>query len=51
MFGRERLCSILAARHTELPQSIVEAVLSEIAAFVGTTNREDDITMIAMKIM
>ena len=51
MFGRERLCSILAARHTESPQSIVEAVLSEIEAFAGTTDREDDITMIAMKIM
>jgi PAS domain S-box-containing protein len=51
MFGRERLCRILAARHTESPQSIVEAVLGEIAAFVGTTDREDDITMIAMKIM
>jgi len=51
MFGRERLCSILAARHTGLPQSIIEAVLSEITAFAGTTDREDDITMIAMKIM
>lgn len=51
MFGRERLCSILAARHTEPPQSIVEAVLREIEAFAGTADREDDITMIAMKIM
>jgi sigma-B regulation protein RsbU (phosphoserine phosphatase) len=51
MFGRERLCGILGALHRESPQTIVDALLREIAAFAGTMAREDDITMIVMKIL
>ncbi len=50
-FGRSRLCSILNDTHTGSPQSIIDAILMEVAAFCGTTVMEDDVTMIVMKIV
>lgn len=50
-FGIARLCSSLNARHTESPQSIIDAIIMEVAAFTGTTAMEDDVTMIVMKVV
>lgn len=49
LFGAERLCGILDARHEESPRAVVDAVLREVAAFTGASAMEDDVTMIAMK--
>jgi sigma-B regulation protein RsbU (phosphoserine phosphatase) len=51
LFGLGRLCSILNARCAEPPQTIIDAVLQEVSAFTGTTAKEDDVTMIVMKVV
>jgi phosphoserine phosphatase RsbU/P len=50
-FGIARLCYSLSARHSESPQSIIDAINMEVAAFTGTTAMEDDVTMIVMKVV
>jgi sigma-B regulation protein RsbU (phosphoserine phosphatase) len=50
-FGVTRLCSSLNARHTESPQSIIDAIITEVAVFTGTSVMEDDVTMIVMKVV
>lgn len=50
-FGLARLCSSLMAKHTESPQSIIDAIIMEVAAFTGTSAMEDDVTMIVMKVI
>jgi phosphoserine phosphatase RsbU/P len=51
MFGNERLCGILRGIHGEPPEAIIDAVLREIMAFTGATALEDDVTMVAMKVV
>lgn len=49
-FGLERLAAIVQARRFESPQSIIDAVLLEVAKFRRETPLEDDVTMVVMKI-
>ncbi|TWJ19777.1 PP2C family protein-serine/threonine phosphatase [Geobacter argillaceus] len=51
MFGRGRLCELLRACPEASPQEVIDAVLTAVTAFTGTTSREDDVTMIAMRVM
>jgi sigma-B regulation protein RsbU (phosphoserine phosphatase) len=50
LFGTERLCGILHARHQESPQAIIDAIILNVAAFAGTIPMEDDVTMVVMKV-
>jgi len=49
-FGLARLCNSLRAKHEEQPQPIIDAILMEVAAFIGSTVMDDDVTMIVMKV-
>jgi phosphoserine phosphatase RsbU/P len=51
MFGSHRLCGILNARPADQPQALIDAVLREVLAFTGTTALQDDVTMVAMKVV
>ncbi len=51
LFGRGRLCELLRSCPEASPQEVIDAVLSAVAAFTGTTTLEDDVTMIAMKVL
>ena len=51
LFGLDRLCDLISARHAEPPQAIIDAVLEDVSAFTGTSALEDDVTMIAMKVV
>ncbi|MCM2359871.1 MAG: SpoIIE family protein phosphatase [Geobacteraceae bacterium] len=51
MFGRARLCDILNAGKAESPRAVVDAILAEVTAFTGTAALEDDVTMIALKVV
>lgn len=48
-FGRERLCTVLADKHNDIPETVVNAVLEEIACFTGTTVFQDDISLVILK--
>jgi sigma-B regulation protein RsbU (phosphoserine phosphatase) len=50
LFGTERLCTILHARHRESPQAIIDAITLNVAAFSGTIPMEDDVTIVVMKV-
>ena len=50
LFGVQRLCALLAARHGEEPEAVIDAVLAELAAFTGGRPPADDICMVAVKI-
>ncbi|ABQ27688.1 SpoIIE family protein phosphatase [Geotalea uraniireducens] len=51
LFGLGRLCDLINARHAEPPQAIIDAVLEDVSAFTGTSALEDDVTMVAMKVV
>jgi len=50
LFGNERLCKILCSCHRESPQTIIDTILLNVAAFSGTIPMEDDVTMVVMKV-
>ena len=50
LFGIERLCTILHSRHLESPQTIIDAIVQEVANFSATIPMEDDVTMVVMKV-
>lgn len=50
LFGMERLCKIITARHRESPQAIIDAIILNVAAFSGTIPMEDDVTMVIMQV-
>jgi sigma-B regulation protein RsbU (phosphoserine phosphatase) len=49
-FGDSRLCRILSKTCEETPEAIVERILSEVTAFTGASNLQDDISMVVMKL-
>ncbi len=51
LFGVERLCTVVAAHASGSPQGVIDAVLREVAAFRGGVPQEDDVAMIAMKVV
>ncbi|RNC68382.1 MAG: PAS domain S-box protein [Desulfuromonadales bacterium] len=50
LFGAGRLCAILAARHGDEPEAVIDAVLAEVATFTGGRPPADDICMVVVKI-
>ena len=50
-FGVDRLCRSFVARHKEAPQTIIDTITMEVAAFTGISVMEDDVTMIVMKVI
>jgi len=48
-FGVERLTDCLRRHRNDGPETIVDAVFSELDAFVGTAPQHDDITFLVMK--
>ncbi|MBT1076955.1 SpoIIE family protein phosphatase [Geobacter grbiciae] len=50
LFGIGRLSALLASLHGEEPEAVIEAVLSELAAFTGGRPPADDICTVAVKI-
>ncbi len=48
-FGQDRLCTILADKHNDPPETVVNAVLEEIACFTGTTVFQDDVSLVILK--
>ena len=50
LFGVDRLCSILGARHGEEPEALIDTVLAELAAFTRGLPPADDICMVVVKI-
>ncbi|MFZ3208994.1 MAG: SpoIIE family protein phosphatase [Geobacteraceae bacterium] len=49
-FGDNRLCQILPKTCEETPEAIVERILSEVTAFTGASNLQDDISMVVIKL-
>src|SRR6185369_12261768 len=50
LFGIERLCKILQSRHLESPQTIIDAIILNVADFSSTIPMEDDVTIVVMKV-
>ena len=50
LFGIERVCKILQSHHRESAQTIIDAIIQEVAAFSATIPMEDDVTMVVMKV-
>jgi sigma-B regulation protein RsbU (phosphoserine phosphatase) len=50
-FGSERLCSILGKVQGEQPEQVVETIHREVTDFIGSPAAEDDISMVAMKVL
>ena len=50
-FGVERLGEIIAAQHQQHPREIIDAILAGVADFCAANPRNDDVTMVAIKII
>jgi sigma-B regulation protein RsbU (phosphoserine phosphatase) len=51
LFGAERLCAVVGANAAGSPQEVIDAVLREVAAFREGAVQEDDVAMIALKVV
>ena len=51
MFGRDRLAETVAAHRADDPETIVESVVVALDRFSGTTPRDDDLTVVVMKLI
>ena len=50
MFGRERLADAVAAHRADDPEAVIGGVLAALDRFAGTTQRDDDLTIVVMKL-
>lgn len=50
-FGRVRLWEVVAGRHEESPEDIVEAIFNALNIFIGAKPLEDDTTLVVIKIL
>jgi len=50
MYGPERLSSVLCARREQPAQEIADAILSDVARFLGDRDHFDDETIIVLKV-
>ena len=50
MFGVERLGQVVKAYRAEDPETLVAGVLAALDGFAGATQREDDLTIVAMQL-
>ena len=51
MFGKDRVRALLSKHHGESAQSIVESVLEGLRKFMGDMQPEDDVTLVAIKVL
>jgi serine phosphatase RsbU (regulator of sigma subunit) len=51
MFGKDRVRALLGEHHSEPAQRIVEAVLGGLRKFLGDVQPEDDVTLVAIKVL
>lgn len=51
LYGFERLETLVRSLADDLsPQALIEAVLADVAVFVGPAEQHDDITLVAVKL-
>ena len=50
MFGEERLCRLIEEHATLAPHELLDRVLRDIEAFVGTADQHDDMTMVLVRV-
>lgn len=51
MFGLQRLCNLIEQHRQQTPQEIVDALQSEVTAFVGRCELSDDFTCVVVKVV
>lgn len=51
MFGKERVRELLGRHHSESAQQIVDAVLAGLRDYLGNSQPEDDVTLVAIKVL
>jgi serine phosphatase RsbU (regulator of sigma subunit) len=50
MFGRGRLADAVASHRAEAPETVIGGVLAALDRFAGATQRDDDLTIVVMKL-
>jgi sigma-B regulation protein RsbU (phosphoserine phosphatase) len=50
LFGVERLGEAVATRRADDPETLIAEVLAALERFAGTVQRDDDLTIVAMKL-
>ena len=50
MYGEERLADLLCSRREQTAQEIADAILADVAGFLGEQDRFDDETIIVLKV-
>jgi sigma-B regulation protein RsbU (phosphoserine phosphatase) len=50
-FGEERLCKLLADSQNLSAESLLQKILSEVSAFTGEVPQQDDMTLVAIKLL
>lgn len=50
LFGRDRLCRTVYAYRGSPPENIIDALLTEVTAFTGASEFQDDISLVVMKV-
>jgi sigma-B regulation protein RsbU (phosphoserine phosphatase) len=51
MFGLDRLAESVASHRGEDPEAVVGAVIASLDRFAGSTPRDDDVTVVVMKLV
>ena len=51
MFGRDRLAEAVAGHRAEDPEAVIGGVLATLDRFAGATPRDDDLTIVVMKLV
>ena len=51
MFGLDRLAQAVSAHRADDPEVVVDEVLSALGRFAGARQREDDLTIVVMKLV
>jgi sigma-B regulation protein RsbU (phosphoserine phosphatase) len=51
MFGTDRFCRAVTAHRSEDPEQVIDGVLAALESFAGAAQREDDLTLVVMKLV
>jgi sigma-B regulation protein RsbU (phosphoserine phosphatase) len=51
LFGVERLCEVLSGMLDQEPETIIDRIMAEVAAFSSPSPLQDDISMVVMKVL
>jgi len=49
-FGEDRLCSLLKENSDRPPKQVIDDILKQVRLFTGTTNFNDDVSLVVMRI-